>query len=205
MSRGNVTQTSKRIERGGLASMIGGVLWALTPLREPMLGGEFREHPVFRPYKFALLVIAVLLTVGLLAVHIQCKGRYGRLGIVGIVIVLVEYALLADGSLPAVMLSGFRDLIMVGQDLGCLSALVAGVGAILLGIALWRVQGVSRLAALLFMIALPLGLVGVMLISAAGWEDIAGLPLTVLYGPPGSYSGSSSGRNPVQEPGNLPA
>lgn len=176
--------SSNRNAWGGLASMVGGALWALTPLREPMIGGRFPEHPVFRPYNIALLVIAVLLTFGLVAVHLRYKGSYGRLGTVGIVIILVGYTVLFVGSLPAAVLSpnGFRDLIRVGQDLGFLGALVTGIGAILLGIALWRARAASRLAALLLIIALPIGLVGVILISAAGWEDIAGLPLTVLYG-----------------------
>ncbi len=29
------------IRRGGLAGMAGGALWALTPLRQPLLGGGF--------------------------------------------------------------------------------------------------------------------------------------------------------------------
>lgn len=177
-------QASNRIQWAALASMVGGVLWAVTPLREPLLGGEFPEHPVFRPYNIALVVITVLLSVGLLAMHRHYKGRYGRLGTVGVTVVLVGYVLLFVGSLLGVVLSpnGLRDLIMVGQDLGFLGALVAGVGALLIGIALWRAHAGSRLAALLLMIALPLGFVGVMLLAAAGLEDIAGLPLTVLYG-----------------------
>ena len=177
-------QSSNLSRWGGLASMVGGALWAVTPLREPMLGGRLPEHPVFRPYNMALVVIGVLLTVGLFAVHTQYKSRYGRRGRVGVAVVLVGYALMVVGSLPAALLSpnGLRDLIMVGQDLGFLGALVAGAGAILLGSALWRASAAARLAALLLIIALPIRLVGVMLISAAQLEDIAGLPLTVLYG-----------------------
>ncbi len=176
--------SSELIRWGGLASMAGGALWALTPLREPILGGEFPEHPVFRPYNFVLLVIAVLLILGLLALRARYKGRYGRLGTVGVVVIFVGYALLFFGSIPAALLSpdGLRSLIRVGQDLGFLGALIAGVGAILLGIALRRVRAASRPGALLLIIALPVGFVGVIVVSAVGFEDIAGLPLTVLYG-----------------------
>ncbi len=164
--------------------MVGGALWALTPLREPLFGGRFPGHPVFRPYNFVLVVIAVLLIVGLLALHNRYKGRYGRLGAVGAVVIFIGYALLLFGSIPAVLLSpdGLRGLIKAGQDLGFLGALVSGVGAILLGVALWRARAASRPGALLLVIALPIGFVGVILLSAVGFEDIAGLALTVPYG-----------------------
>lgn len=170
---------------GGLAGVVGGALWAVTPLRQPIFGGGgVPGHPVFRPYNFALLVIAVLLMLGLLALHAKYKGRYGRVGLVGVAVTFVGYALLFGGSIPAVALSGegSTSLIMAGQDLGFLGALVSGVGAVLLGIALWRTTAASPLGALLLITALPVGMVGTILVSAIGLLDIAGLPLTVLYG-----------------------
>ena len=121
--------------------MVGGALWALTPLREPLFGGRFPEHPVFRPYNIVLVVIALLLGLGLLALHNRYKGRHGRLGTGGAVVIFAGYALFI-GSMPATLLSpdGLRGLIMAGQDLGFLGALVSGVGAILLGISLWRAR-----------------------------------------------------------------
>lgn len=172
------------IRWGGLASIVGGALWALTPLRETLFGGRAPEHPVFRPYNFVLVVIAVLLIAGLLALRNRYKGRYGRLGAAGVIVIFVGYAMIFFGSIPAVLLSpdGFRGLILAGQDLGFLGALVSGVGAILLGIALWRAGAASRLGALLLIIALPVGFVGVVLVAAIGFVDIAGLALTVPYG-----------------------
>jgi len=176
--------SSDLIGRGGLAGMAGGVLWALTPLRQPLLGGRLPEHPVFRPYNLLLLVIAFLLAAGLLALHARYKGSYGRLGTAGVVVVFVGYVLLFLGSLPAVVLSpeGSRELILTGQDLGFLGALVAGVGAVLLGIALLRTLPGALAGALLLIVALPVGLAGVILVSNLGFVNIAGLPLTVLYG-----------------------
>ena len=176
--------SSGLIGRGAVASMVGGALWALTPLREPLLGGRFPEHPVFRPYNLVLLVITVLLAVGLWALRARYKGSYGRLGTAGVVVVFVGYALMFLGSFPAVVLSpeGSRGLIMAGQDLGFLGALVAGVGAVLLGIALLRTRLAPRAAALLLILALPVGFLGVILVAALGFVDIAGLPLTVMYG-----------------------
>jgi hypothetical protein len=164
--------------------MVGGVLWAITPLREPILGGRFPGHPVFRPYNLVIVVIAILLIMGLLGLHARYKGSYGRLGTAGVVVILVGYALLFFGSIPAVLFSasGSRGLILAGQDLGFIGSLVSGVGAILLGIALWRARAAPRLGAMLLIIALPVGIIGVILVSAAGLADAAGLPLTVLYG-----------------------
>jgi hypothetical protein len=163
--------------------MVGGTLWAPTPLRQPLLGGRLPEHPVFRPYNLALLVIVVLLAAGLLALRARYKGSYGRLGAAGVVVVFVGYAMMFFGSLPAVVLSpeGSRGLIQAGQDLGFLGALVAGLGAVPLGIALLRARSAPRAGALLLIVALPVGIVGVIIVSAVGFVNIAGLPLTVLY------------------------
>lgn len=171
------------IRRGGLASMVGGALWALTPLRQPLLGGELPGHPVFRPYNLVLVIISVLLTLGLLALRSRYRQRYGRLGVTGDFVVLVGYALQLLGGLPALVLpAGSLAVIMAGQDLGFLGALVAGVGALPLGIALWRANVASRMGAALLILALPVGFVSTLLISAAGLTEVAGLPFTVLYG-----------------------
>jgi hypothetical protein len=168
---------------GGLASMVGSALWALTPLRQPLLGGELPGHPVFQPYNLVLVIISVLLTLGLLALRSRYQHRYGRLGAVGDFTVLVGYALQLLGSLPALVLPADRlAVVMAGQDLGFLGALVAGVGALPLGIALWRANVASRTGAVLLILALPVGFAGTLLISASGFAEVAGLPFTALYG-----------------------
>lgn len=177
---------SKRLWKwGGIAAMLGGALWALTPLRQDVFGGgRFPESPIFRPFNFVVEVITILLIVGLVALHARHKRTYGRLGTAGVVVIFGGYALGFVGGIPAVLFpsDGLRDVIMIGQNLGFLSMLIAGVGAILLGIALWRARAVPRLGAQLLIIALPVGLPGVIALAAIGFEDSAGLALTVLYG-----------------------
>ncbi len=56
------------------------------------------------------------------------------------------------------------------------------MGAIFLGIALWRTQAVPRAAALLLIITLPVGLPGTIMIQSIGLVSIAGLAMTVPYG-----------------------
>lgn len=190
--------------RGGLAAIVGGALWAITPLREPLLGGRFPGHPVFRPYNLVLVVIAVLLAMGLLALHARYKGSYGRLGTAGVFVIFGGYALVFLGSIPAVVFTeeGPLTLIRTGQDLGFLGALVALVGAFLLGLALLRSRAASRLGALLLIVSLPVGLLGVIVLSAIGFEDAAGLPWTVLYGGAWIVLGSllwSQGSKPAEQ------
>lgn len=178
------------IRWSGLAAMVGGALWAVTPLREPVFGGGgLPGDPAFRPYNFVLVAIAVLLTAGLLTagllgLHASHKRRYGRLGMAGVGVTFIGYALLFFGSIPAVVFGedGPTGFVRAGQDLGFLGALLSGVGAILLGVALWRKSVAPRLGSLLLIMALPVGIIGVILVSAVGLVDIAGLPLTVLYG-----------------------
>lgn len=129
-------------------------------------------------------LLVVLLTVGLLAFRARYKGSYGRLGTAGVFVIFGGYALLFFGSLPAVLFSsdGPVGFVRVGQDLGFLGAVVALVGALLLGIALRRSGVASRLGSLLLIVAFPVGLLGVIVVlSGIGFEDIAGLPWTVLY------------------------
>ena len=124
------------------------------------------------------------------------------MGTAGVVVIFIGYALMFLGSVPTVVLSpeGWRELIMAGQDLGFLAALVAGADAILLGIALWRTPSAPRVGALLLIAALPVGFLGVIVVSALGLVDIAGLPLTVLYGGAwivlGSQRGATIGQTP---------
>jgi hypothetical protein len=170
---------------GGIAAMLGGALWTLTPLRQEIFGGgRFPESPIFRPYNFVVEVITMLLIVGLVTLHARHKRTYGRLGTAGVVVIFGGYALGLVGGIPAVLFpsDGLRDIIMLGQDLGFLAVLVTGSGAILLGIALWRARAVPRLGALLLIISLPVGLPGVIVLQAIGLVDSPGLALTVPYG-----------------------
>ncbi len=177
--------SSNLIRWGGPAMMLGGLLWAVTPLRDVVLGGGGTpDHPVFRPYNVVIGAIAVLLIVGLAGLYLRYKETYRRLGIVGVVVIFAGHALLLAGSIPAIVLAPDRSsgLIQAGQDLGFLGALVAAMGAIFLGIALWRTRAAPRAAALLLIIALPVGLPGTILIQSIGLVSIAGLAMTVPYG-----------------------
>ncbi len=180
-----MSSSSSLIRWGGPAMMLGGLLWAVTPLRDVVFGGGgMPDHPVFRPYNVVLSAIAVLLTVGLVGLHRRYKETYRRLGTVGVVVIFAGYALLLAGNIPAILLAPDRSsgLIQAGQDLSFLGALVAAMGAIFLGIALWRTRAAPRAGALLLIITLPVGLPGTIMLQSIGLVNIAGLAMTVPYG-----------------------
>jgi hypothetical protein len=166
--------------------VLGGVLWAVTPLRQPVFdAGRTAEEgeTFFRSYNGVLVVVAALLTVALL--HLRDSARTaGKAAAVGWWIVLVGHVLLAVGSVPALLLGdGAPDLVTGGQDLGFLGAMVAALGALVLGVALRRHAVESSLAAWLLLLTLPLGIILTVTLDALGVpEDYLGLPLTVLYG-----------------------
>lgn len=172
----------------GMAGVVGGLLWAVTPLRQPIFdAGRTPDEgeTVFRVYNLVLIVIAILLTIALLRLRHERGQVAGRSFALGWWIVLVGHALILVGSLPAVVFGDQRrDLVMGGQDLGFLGAMIAGLGGLLVGISvlLRRGRGAS-LASWLFLLTLPLGILATVLLTAMGvHEDYLGLPVTVLYG-----------------------
>jgi hypothetical protein len=74
-------------------------------------------------------------------------------------------------------------MVTTGQDVGFVGAMVAALGALVLGAGTLRQAQVPTIASILWLSTLPLGLGATTLLSAAGTpEDYLGLPLTLLYG-----------------------
>lgn len=187
------------------ASLVGGALWAVTPLRDLVLGaGEDPRDGVgaFRAYNAYVLVAVVLMSTGLVALLRRRPGTaLGKGHGAAVGTVLTGHAVLAAGSLLAVLLGDrARGLVMAGQDLGFLAAVLALAGATALGILGLRRSTLPRPAALLFAAALPLGLVASVVLAVSGApEDLVGLPTTVLYGGAFAALGTSrmaAGRTP---------
>lgn len=174
--------------QAGIAGVVGGLLWALTPLRQPIFdAGRTPDEgeTFFRIYNLVLIAIAILLTVALLRLRREPGQVASRLFVPGWWIILVGHVLLLVGSLPAVVFGDQqRDLVMGGQDLGFLGAMIAGLGGLLVGAsALLRGARRAGLASWLLLLTLPLGLLVTFLLTAAGvHEDYLGLPITILYG-----------------------
>lgn len=179
MERRNSTRTA------AWAAVSGGALWALTPLRDQLVGGggDPADGATFQLYNAVVLAAVLLLSVAL--VHLlQRAAPRSRAVLVSAAVVLLGHALLVAGSAPAVLLgSAAGDLVRAGQDLGFLGALLAAAAAVPLGIIGARRSLLPRTCAVLLALALPGGVLGAVLLAAVGApEDVLGLPLTVLYG-----------------------
>lgn len=166
-------------------AIVGGALWALTPLRQPIFdaGRSPDEGDLFfRGYNALIVVVAVLLTVALLRLRHEAAAR--PVLRVGWWTMLLGHLLILLGSLVGVVLGGWApDLVMPAQDLGFLGAVLATLGALVLGVACLRGGGVPRGPSVLFAMTLPVGVLGIVALEAVGVpEDYLGLPLTVLYG-----------------------
>ena len=169
----------------GISGMVGGFLWAVTPLRQPIFdAGRTPEEgeTFFRMYNLVIIAIAVLLTIALVRLRRRPMRVTGRLFTAGWSTILVGHVLLLVGSLPAAVFGDqARSLVKVGQDLGFTGALIAGLGGFLVGVSTLR-QHRRRAGTASWLL----------LLTAAGVpEDYLGLPLTVLYGGAWMVLGSS--------------
>lgn len=169
-------------------ALAGGVMWAVTPLRDLVLGGGADPRDgvgAFRAYNAYLVLAVLLMSVGLVRLlRTRPAAGSGRGHLIAIGAMSAGHVLLAAGSLVGVLLGDrMRGLVMAGQDLGFLAAMLAAAGALVLGVLGLRRASVPPPAAVLFACVLPLGIVGAALLAVAGaGEDLVGLPLTALYG-----------------------
>lgn len=77
-----------------------------------------------------------------------------------------------------------RNVVKVGQELGFLGAMIAGLGGLLVGVSILRHhRRRAGVAPWLLLLTLPLGFLAIALLATMGVdEDYLGLPLTMLYG-----------------------
>lgn len=170
------------------AAVSGGTVWALTPLRDQLVGGggDPADGATFRLYNAVVVAAVLLLSVALVHLLQQATAR-SRTVVVAAAVVLLCHALLVAGSVPAVLLGNAAgDLVRAGQDLSLLGALLAAAAAVPLGIVGARRSLLQRTCAVLLALALPGGVLGAVLLAALDApEDVLGLPMTLLYG--GAY------------------
>lgn len=172
----------------GVSGVVGGLLWAVTPLRQPIFdAGRTPEEgeTFFRLYNLVVIAIVILLTIALLRLRREPARVTDRLFTAGWWTILTGHVLGLVGPLPAVAFGDqMRNLVKGGQDLGFIGAMIAGLGAFLVGVsALRHHRRRAGVASWLLFLTLPLGFLGIVLLSATGVdEDYLGLPVTMLYG-----------------------
>lgn len=171
------TATPSRARVVGGAAAAGGLLFAITPLRDVLYGSAVQAGtPHYTVYRLAVGVIVVLLLVGLGAVRHGPVAVAGRPASIGTGLLVVGYLMQLVGAVPA----GSAAVEAALGDVGFLGAVVAALGGVPLGIALWR-RGV-RVAGVLLVLALPAGMPLLVAIAATGADGVAGLAMTLPFG-----------------------
>jgi hypothetical protein len=119
-------RSSNMIRWGGIAAMLGGVLWVVWSL---LFRVSFEAAG--GPFAHALLLLAALLTLaGLVGLHALQGGNYGPIGRAGFYTAAV--ALLAQALAALVLLMGSEALLWLVAPVG---SLVLMVGLVLYGAA----------------------------------------------------------------------
>jgi hypothetical protein len=128
--------SSSFVRWGGLAAMVGGVLWMVVFTlfaSSPSGPGSAPPYRSFEGLYLPFLVSAALIVAGLVALHTHLRGIYGRLGMAGFVLALVG----AAAELVLVVSGAFWPWGRVG-------ALAVVLGSVLIGVAALMVNARLR-------------------------------------------------------------
>ena len=174
---------SNLIRWGGLAAMVGGVLWALWYVGASLVGGEN-----YQTYNRLMPIVLLLLAVGLVAFYAAQKGSHRLLGTTGFVVALVGLFVMIAGNVvefwafteEAYGPNSLRNSAWMAFGLGMFAFYV---GTMLVGIGTLRARMLPSSGALLLMIWFPLGFVVSSLLQLVGVpEALAFSGLTALLG-----------------------
>lgn len=153
------------LQAAGIAALVGGFLWAIAPLRLAVLPEASLPGTMdFQLYAAISTAISVLLLVGVVGLHLHYRDSYGWIGRSGAAMIFIGHVFVI---LPSSL-----------GDVGFIGAMIAALGGIPLGIALWRRTTAPRLAATLLIATLPIGLPITVALESVGFE-LLGIPLSV--------------------------
>jgi hypothetical protein len=173
--------------------MVGGLLWALFPLSTAFVSHEYTQPgtlayvaAIASDWLMAVLPL-LLLIVGQMGLRAIYGGDFGRLGKVGILVSSAALALMFVGNgveVASLTFSGSES--SVGHFAFLIGFLILLAGSVMLGIALIRIRRdpFSRLAGLLFVLALPMGILLAFVVGPATPGTDVGFwaAITVPYG-----------------------
>ena len=175
--------SSNLIRWGGLAAMVGGVLWALWYVGASLVGGEN-----YQVYNRLMPAVPLLLAVGLPALHDAQKRSHESLGRWGLVVALLGLVVMIGGNVvefwafseEAYGPSSLRNSAWMAYGLGTFAFYV---GTVLFGIGTLRAGVLPRFGALLLVIWFPLGFIVSGMLQLVGVpEALASSGLTALVG-----------------------
>lgn len=163
------------VPRASAAAMLGGVLWVLLPVAWSVAGPEDAEYGTLSFVAVAaslwlfLVAAPALLITGVMALRRVLGGSAGRVGAAGMITSAVGYGAMALGNgIEVASMSAGGEEVALGHAIFLIGCLVSVLGGIVLGIVVFRRRrdGLSRAAAWLMMLALPLG-AGLLLAGSA--------------------------------------
>lgn len=183
--------SSKLIQWGGPAMMLGGLLWVLTYVVEIIIGVTLGAESYSRADPSASLLewlwptffmgAIFFLGIGLLGVRAQLQGCSKILGLLGAL--LASFAIVS-ASINLVLLTGVLGEPTTSDDLGFAGVLGTLGGSILLGIATLRAEVLPRWArftlALLPLAFIPAIIVTIPLEAVVPNYVIADLPFPIV-------------------------
>lgn len=178
---------------GGTAGMVGGLLWALFPLSTAFVSfedtqtGTLAYFATAASYWLMAVLPLLLMVVGQMGLRAVYGRDFGRLGTAGVLVSSAALALMFVGNGVEVASLTFRGSeSSVGHFGFLIGFLVLLAGSVMLGIALIRIRrdSLSRLAGLLFVLALPLGIGLAFVVGAAAPGTDVGFwaAITIPYG-----------------------
>jgi hypothetical protein len=185
--------TSNFIRWGGLAVLLGGVLWGLQKLGWQLFIGDQDVLAYPQPEAAILwimgLVAALLTLIGLPALYARQAEQAGSLGLIAFLVVFIGMALVVGNAyFGAFVQAGLVDLVILAEAAGVTveepAAAAAGflvtvvlylLGWILFGVASLRARVLPRWAAGFVVAGIVLGLI--FLATGISW---LGLPVTEI-------------------------
>jgi hypothetical protein len=171
--------------RGGLAGMLGGLLWVLFPLGElPEVDLLLTPQVSLAYYGLGYLLPQLLLLMSLERLHALHKRSYGWIGTMGFYVSFVALVLaLVGGVFEMTMTAATGTVSTLAYLTVIMSFFILAWGSVLLGLAITGTLHdlPSYLGGLLLTIAVPLGSLFVFATGAA-WDFGFWVGLTVPYG-----------------------
>jgi hypothetical protein len=170
---------------GGLAGVLGGLLWVVFPLGElPEVDLLLTPQVSLAYYGLGYLLPQLLLLMGLQRLHAFHRRSYGWLGTIGFYVSFVALTIaLVGGAFEMTKTADTGTGSTVAYLTVIMSFFILAWGSALLGLAITATHSdlPSYLGGLLFTIAVPLGLLFVFATGGA-WDFGFWVGLTVPYG-----------------------
>ena len=159
------------IRRGGLAAMLGGVVWIIYALLG-LAGGDMEES---NPLDILIIIAWLLQVVGVVGFHTLQKRNYGRIGRAGF------YTIIAAASVQIVAQVGLMLGSTAVEFLDFLGLLGLMVGFVLYGAATLQARVLPRWCGVGFIVGLPVWWVVSVVLGNEYGGSLGGMLFALLW------------------------